>query len=191
MRKVVFKGVINGEEFDNVKDYNEKINDLLSKGTQISARSNTEVVDEPTPVKGVEDDTKEELIETLTPFFNEGDGHYIDSLVTGDKELDSRRLDEVKKKLEESFRNLNKVLDIDNFNIGDALNIMNDYKNIRNEVLEDKYTTESVVDDLKDEIKRAQDKVEVLEGSLPLIDELLDFYSEAFNVLKNWILSNK
>lgn len=191
MRKVVFKGVINGEEFDNVKDYNDRINKLLAEGTSISANSNTQVVEEP-EVKEEKEEVSDlrSLLANLTPYFNEEDEHYLDRLVTGDKEFDQRRLIEVENRLEDAKKNLEKVLDIDEFDLADALELMNEYKNVRNGILEDQYTNSTLTNNLKEEIKHDEDQLKVLEGSAPFIKTLLDFYTGAFNILRNHILKN-
>ena len=52
MKRVIFKGVVNNEVFDNVQDYNKKMNELLGAGShEIQASSSTQVYDEAEPVE--------------------------------------------------------------------------------------------------------------------------------------------
>ena len=47
MKKIVFSGTINGETFNNVEDYNQKISSLIRAGeTNIQASSSTQIYDE-------------------------------------------------------------------------------------------------------------------------------------------------
>ena len=189
MRKVVFKGVINGEEFDNVKDYNDKINELIAKGGQINASSDTHIADEPEPVEQKFDELGERMSK-LTPYFeDDSDEHYLDKLVTGDDEIDKKRLEVVKTDLTDALKNLETVLK-SGIDVMDALSIMNDYKNIRNSILEDQYTNNTLMNSLTEEIERDTDKLELLKNSAPFIKTLLDFYGRGFNELRNYILSN-
>ncbi len=50
MKKTVFEGTINGEQFDNVVDYNKRMQELLGQGVQVNASSNTRTIDEPTEI---------------------------------------------------------------------------------------------------------------------------------------------
>lgn len=52
MKKVNFKGIVNGVEFDNVNDYNARLEELIGKGaSEITASSNTYITEEPDPVE--------------------------------------------------------------------------------------------------------------------------------------------
>lgn len=45
MKKTVFKGTINGQEFDNVQDYNAKMGQLLAEGSPIDAHADTSTIE--------------------------------------------------------------------------------------------------------------------------------------------------
>ena len=52
MKKVNFKGIVNGVEFDNVNDYNARLEELVDKGVlEITASSNTYITEEPDPIE--------------------------------------------------------------------------------------------------------------------------------------------
>lgn len=47
MKKTKFIGIVNGVEFDNVKEYNNAITKAIEEGSLVNASSQTQVVDEP------------------------------------------------------------------------------------------------------------------------------------------------
>lgn len=120
-KKTVFSGVINGEKFDNVVDYNARMNELLSQGVEnISAASSTEIrsVDENVATSGYDVATSGyvttctadrcpgtssaasiELPEyedlSFYPYMEDDDPFYLDLLVTEDSYINSEALKEV------------------------------------------------------------------------------------------------
>lgn len=89
MKKTVFEGIINGVKFDKVEDYNNEMMRLLKEGAQIKASSETKTVEE-------------NEFEKLPELFVGGDTgsnkeYYIDALVKGDQDDNSRYENEVKK----------------------------------------------------------------------------------------------
>ena len=88
-----FKGTINGIDFYNVKDYNEYLTELIKKGADINAQSNTNITnirntsvpdsDENTAKPGCccgSGECKDKLIDGgYVPFFEEGDEYYLDN----------------------------------------------------------------------------------------------------------------
>ena len=113
MKKIVFKGVINDKEFDNVQDYNAEMNRLLSGGeTNISASSSTRVVDEPTdepkekPKENVKLDKSFDIQDYL-PFFNDStNNHYLDTLVSDSESLNDQTLTLMKSRLKKNLDSL-------------------------------------------------------------------------------------
>lgn len=121
-KKTVFTGVINGEKFDNVADYNARINELISKGVEISAASSTEIrnVDENVATSGfVSTCTADQCPGTCTaasteltededlsfyPYMEDDDPHYLDLLATPDKVTNYEAYEEAQKVLEKCYR---------------------------------------------------------------------------------------
>ena len=135
MNKVtVFKGTINGREFDTVEAYNAYMNELISKGvTNIQACSSTSIkcVDEevnssgyvssctadqcPGTCTSVSTSASTELPEededvTFYPYMEDDDPFYLDLLVTDNKETNIDAYNEAQKQLEISYRNIVKAL---------------------------------------------------------------------------------
>ena len=44
--KKIFKGTVNGVEYNTVEEYNNAVNDALAKGKNIIANTSTEIVEE-------------------------------------------------------------------------------------------------------------------------------------------------
>lgn len=103
MKKSIFKGIINGQEFDNVKDYNARMNELMSTGQAINASTSTQVVD--TDEKGEVCVKREEVdpIPDMIPVFGgtnyESVGAYLDDVVTDNGEENEKMLDNLERYL--------------------------------------------------------------------------------------------
>ena len=199
MKKVVFKGIVNDKEFDNVNDYNEEMSKLIREGVSISASSSTQLVDEPEKTKEepaektVEEDkpTVERYIgildSILSPYFGESP-YYLD-VVSGDEELDKRALEKVKNDLTDAKTRLEKVLDMEHFSLDEALEAMSRYKSIRDNIVEDSYQNETVIRDLEQEIEKDKTKLNTLRSSKPFIKEFLEGYTDLFNSIRQYLLS--
>ena len=100
MKKSIFKGIINGQEFDNVNDYNARMNELMSTGQTIEASTSTQIVD-------VDDNAgceqkcvvEEETTPTpdMIPVFGGSNyssvSAYLDDVVTDDGDENEKMLD--------------------------------------------------------------------------------------------------
>mgnify|MGYP006908820113 CR=1 FL=1 len=116
MRKVVFKGVINGKEFDNVQDYNAEMHRLIDAGERnISASSNSQIVDEKAVAEPEKVETVQEFdVQDYLPFFDGShDGHYLDILISDDMKLNDETLSIMRSELDEKVKNLNYAIESD------------------------------------------------------------------------------
>lgn len=100
MKKIVFKGTINGKEFNDVKSYNEEMMKVMESGAPVQAESHTESIEE----------TKTEEIDML-PGFSDYKQYYLDDLVTGDDDKDNQLFEEWDFKLGEAYNNIRKKID--------------------------------------------------------------------------------
>ena len=78
MKKSIFKGIINGQEFDNVNDYNARMNELMSTGQTIEASTSTQIVDVE------EENCNETDCIDMLPGFSNPNSHYIDDNLNKD-----------------------------------------------------------------------------------------------------------
>lgn len=196
MKKVVFKGTINGQEFDNVKDYNEKMSELINKGESISASSSTKIADE------VEDKTKPGTegeipeseptvdINEVLPYFDDySTTHYLDRLVSGDKELDEKTMNDLKDTLKKCYSTFEKILDVDGYSIDDLTSLIDHLKYIRTTLKEDKKTNDNTKSDLIKRMEEIDDKLNVIDSANPFIDLLGGYYEKLWDSLRTYILS--
>ena len=101
-KKKVFKGIINGQEFDNVNDYNARMNELMSTGQAINASTSTQVID--TDEKGEvcvkrEEDPTPDMIPVFGGTKYESVGAYLDDVVTDNGEENEKMLDNLERYL--------------------------------------------------------------------------------------------
>ena len=100
MKKTVFRGVVNGEPFDNVQAYNARVTELMENGKFESASSNTEVVDivDGGDLTGclqtLDSIFPEDEDAALFPYFMDDDPHYLDLLVTEDSTTNAEAREE-------------------------------------------------------------------------------------------------
>lgn len=103
MKKSIFKGIINGQEFGNVNDYNTRMNELMSTGQAINASTSTQIVD--TDEKGEVCVKREEVDPTpdMIPVFGgtkyESVSAYLDDVVTDNGEENEKMLDNLERYL--------------------------------------------------------------------------------------------
>ena len=102
MKKSIFKGIINGQEFDNVNDYNTRMNELMSTGRAINASTSTQVID--TDEKGEvcvkrEEDPTPDMIPVFGGTKYESVGAYLDDVVTDNGEENEKMLDNLERYL--------------------------------------------------------------------------------------------
>lgn len=97
-KKKVFKGVINGQAFNNVQEYNTRMNELIASGEDIEASSQTSIQD----VEDVEDVCTGENCDTesfvnMLPGFNprSDKGNFLNELVTNNPNLDEENFAKV------------------------------------------------------------------------------------------------
>lgn len=113
MKKTVFKGFVNGVEFDNVAAYNEAITKAIAAGTLQSASSTTEVVEstDTTATTCCCDCDDEDL--TMYPYMCDDDPYYLDLLVTNDPETNLEAKMEVKNQFSKCAKYIKEVLNSD------------------------------------------------------------------------------
>lgn len=116
MKKIVFKGTINGKEFNDVKSYNEEMMKVMESGVPVQAKSHTESIEE----------TETEEIDML-PGFSDYKQYYLDDLVTGDDDKDNQLFEEWDFKLGKAYNNIRKKIDeMDSNQLAEYIKDLND-----------------------------------------------------------------
>lgn len=158
MKKTIFKGVVNGQEFDNITDYNAAVTEALKSG-KCEAGTSTQILDIP-------DEPEPELKDNLKRI-GELDGEALNSYMT-ELQKSSDRLSKQEQELEarlesgekmveaarEQLEDIDDLMDSVKSDIEDLEGELKDLEEERTETagLLEKYTVE------RDEIKRLLEK---------------------------------
>lgn len=197
MKKVIFKGTINGKEFDSVQDYNNAMTNLLKEGaTCINASSSTQIVDEVSEKKDVklvnELPKKEDFlfdVNNYTPYFKDEDEYYLDRLVSDDKDLNEKNFTNVDENLYHYYVDLTNDLKNKRISLEDSFDLINMFKNIRTILNSDSDDNTEAINSLTESIKRDTKKLELVKNAKPMIDIMKEFYNNSFNIVKDYILN--
>lgn len=197
MKKTVFKGTINGKQFDSVQAYNEEMTRALAAGESVIAESHTETIDCNCNCncegncKCQSKIPEVEIRYCMLPRFHDTE-YYIDQLVTGDDETDA---DTYAKELEE----LDKVF---TFIKGEAPKLSKDsldeYLRDVNEVVEmisdddeeNEETIKSLVcekEELKRRIEEIDKELKICENAKPIITLYQDFYQDIQSIVSELV----
>lgn len=186
-----FKGTINGIDFYNVKEYNEYLTELIKKGVNINAQSNTNItnVSDEDENGGCRcgdgccgnDECKCKLSGGgYVPFFEEGDEYYLDN-----ERLD---VDTATKVFDEFVKTLDNKLDnLCSCQLNDYLNTVSD---IRGSITSDDSFAKSKCDEyeklikkytegiskIQEELEKVRNKQRLMKGFAKKIDVFDQFY---------------
>lgn len=204
MKKTVFVGKVNDQEFDNVQDYNACVQAMLDMNKDFQATSSTQVVEVPDEdtcegkcncgkcTCGKEDSQK--LLKPVTsmlPAYEDRDcGKYIDLFLSiGMEEAYNDIMDKLETSLNEVY---NKVSEAIPHNSVEQLRVYNEaVQEMRNILNKDYEKTDKClkpirkrIESLEDELDDLYDKVNKLETAEGVITTYSDFYN-AINELLN------
>ena len=184
MRKIVFRGVINGEEFDNVQDYNSRMQELISKGvTEIQATSSTSMKsEEPENKKKKEFDLTDYL-----PYFNDKN-YYLDQLVSDDSALNEKNLAYAEKTFDAAYSDLSRALEDGEVDVNQLLNLANIIKEIRSQVAIDSSENRTAITELTEKITNDTKHLQILNNAKPVLSAVAEYYEAAFELVKNYLL---
>lgn len=114
MKQKVFKGIINGKEFDNVAEYNAYMTELIEKGEPIQASSTTRIEGEDclceAPADTICESCEKERDVNMFPGFERPES-YLDVLVTDDPYKDKQTAGQLINYLEEHLNTLDEETD--------------------------------------------------------------------------------
>lgn len=201
-KKTVFKGVINGKHFDDVKEYNKYLSKLIESGETFSAETSTQTVtvDENKQCK-CNDNKVDEFDNMILPYFNDSE-YYLDKIVTADNDTNvnniermefvlSNNLNLVKANLVNMTDNdlkmyTDKILDILN-NIGRDKKYNNEaQEKISKKVEQTKERYEKQLAAVEAEYDIAMEKYdaeyEILESAEYVMDKMVDHYNKVLNL---------
>lgn len=167
--KTIFKGVINGVEFDNVTDYNRVLTELMTNGVTVNASTSTSTVN----VQDEDEDVR------MLPGFDkmESDGKaYVNNYVTGDDETDSKKLANLANNLDSNLEKvIRKVSDMDYSALKEY---EHDVKNVLDVIGQDMAST-------NDAIKSKTQELKVLENAMEVLKLWNENYKAYFDIIKD------
>lgn len=171
-KKTVFKGVINGKEFDNVQAYNQEMQSLIATGADINASSQTSIEDDKCCCGNCETcDKCQESIDFL-PYFSNPQEYYLDRLITEDGATNDKNIEELKMLLTQSGKHiLNSVNKMDE-------HALENYKKDLKDVIK---TLDSDKIDNKKSLDSLSKKMSMLHYADEAINLMNEFYSTIYN----------
>ena len=175
--KTIFKGTINGKEFDNVKDYNAEMTRLINANETVDAKSETRMVElwETCNCEQCTCDQSTEQEEVnMLPFFDSP--AYLDKLVSTDSNANKHNLADLEEFLHNHAAKIaNRLAKFD-------LRQLNDYskdiKKVLDQLQKDEKQTVECLEKIEEKIDELESKYNCLEASCDAIDILKEFYEE-------------
>lgn len=188
MKKVTFKGTINGETFDNVESYNKKISSLLESNENIEASSNTYICNDYTVANESEQSNID--LEKFTPLFDSNTKqYYLDAMVTDDTELNAKRLSGLEDIFGQRYAELCDLLRNRKLSVDQAIELSQVIKNIRLGVNSDQQDNNDKIEEIKKELNRKSAQLDILKKATPFIESTKEYYDNIWNDLKIYLLS--
>lgn len=180
----VFKGIINGQEFDNVQAYNTRMNELIASGEDIEATSQTSIQDvEDVCTEENENDcskgtnTGEEFVNML-PGFNPRTAlnSFLNELVTENPNLDEENFAKVRKYHEENYPKM--VDKIERMDYHAAKGYLNDINVVLTEITNADSDVKKSDNDIRTQIASLEEQLKDVERCYRVIKEYRDLYQE-------------
>ena len=200
MKKTVFVGKVNDQEFDNVQDYNACVQAMLDMGKDFQATSSTQVVETPDEGQcpcdqctcGKEDPQKSlKPVTSMLPAYEDKDGgKYIDPfLFIESEEAYYDAMDKLDTSLNEVY---NKVSEAIPHNSVEQLKVYNEaVQEMRNILNKDYEKTDACLKPIKErievlekELDELYHKADKLETAEKVIQSYSDFYTEINHLLE-------
>lgn len=182
--KTIFKGVINGVEFDNVAAYNKRLTELLAAGENVNASTSTSTVDICDCCGKVAsectcEDACDQKTNMLPGFENdEAVENYVDQFVTGDDNLDRSNLESYKKYLSDNFEGVRFAVN------GMNLVALKEYMNDLHEVLD---IIDEDMQDTLETIHRREKELQTLRKAKEVLDVWNEYYMKNLDLVKQEI----
>lgn len=182
--KKIFKGTVNGVEYNTVEEYNNAINDALAKGKNITANTSTEIVEE---------DDNMTISKELFPF-NSRDmvEKFVDDAMTASGDVDeverlaSDVLDNIDKDFEKYLNNganKEKLKDTVNQYLKNAYDYADDLTEQIEEYDKEADELQSQIDELERKMEKIEDLSLRREQLYYLTRDIIDKYEDIFERL--------
>lgn len=193
MKKTVFVGKVNDQEFNNVNDYNACVQAMLDMGEQFQASSSYQVVEVNEPCEcDVCSNTETKPLKAVTSYLPGFDkmesGEYIDEIISDDENEFEKNITNVDNYLQEVY---NKIYEALPYNNEDQVKVYGQQVNdILIKLAEDMDKTHQAYDpinkriyELEAELESLYNSAEILEKSMECIDLYSEFYSDVLDLI--------
>lgn len=197
MRKVLFKGIINGEQFDKVADYNKKMMELITKGDSVEASSSTQIVD-----VDADFENNTELVNNEPDLKTEGEEnpkvdmrYYIPFEIKDiDDLLDPTNMDDEHESMLEGLQDyIDDLFDefsgkVEKINAQELLDFAKRVKEIVSDLETSSEENNEVIDKLEARIADDTNKLEQVNRADEVIGTLLNYYDNVYQLAKAELL---
>lgn len=206
MKKTVFVGKVNDQEFDNVQDYNACVQAMLDMGKDFQATSSTQVVEVPDEdtcksectceqCTCGKDTSKKNLLPAtkfLPAYEKRCDGGYIDEFISIEKDEDYEKyIDMVDEKLNKVY---DEVVEAKPRNTPEQIEVYSNAVNCMVGILNKDYKkTSDALDSTEKKIEELEAELEPLymqSNRLNRAKEVIHMYTEFYNAIQN-VMSGK
>ncbi len=184
--KTIFKGTVNGKEFDDVKAYNEALLKAINSGERVKATSKTE------SEKEVEEPDDFSYLDPSEDIYKDG-FLYADRLVNGDDEDDAWAYADERERLQTRMEEILNTIE-DNHEDIDVATLTERYKAAVDDVVDDRDRNQATIKSLCKKIETAKEEIKDLEEQLKIAqhaDIVIDLYKEHFTdvvtALDEWL----
>lgn len=199
MKRTVFEGFVNGEKFDNIIAYNERVNQLMKEGKFMNASSNTRVEEYEDGKEKINNllnainscDNKTDISDiSLLPFMRSTDPFYLHSLIAINPEYQEKTNEKIENQLNECYDYISRMVlnntDVTKTELMTYLNKLNkvitNITNDRTKNINCDSELDKQLDNLFHEYENKCMEIEkkriVLDNASDVIETLLDFYTD-------------
>lgn len=194
--KTVFKGTINGKEFNSVEEYNKEMRELLSRGESINASSSTQVVNETEtetskPLEESSEDSEEYTC--MLPYFDDPEFHYLDDTISEDENENSKVLNDIINDLTVAKEDILEVLE--DMTLADIKEYAKSLNNVLAQIGSDNTLNQEAINIIDERIAKHSEEIAKLQNELnkfrndrkalvsakKIINTMNNFYSDLVN----------
>lgn len=179
-QKKVFKGTINGVEFNNVQEYNAEMTRLINEGKDVNASSQT-------TIENVEENVNScDSIATpvrMLPGFDIPNVHYINNYIGEDTSDNMEYVDETEENLANNYPRI--VEKLEQMDQAALENYHKDVTGTLSKITTDKDSTAKALANVEKEIEDLETKWQILDDSSDLIDVYHKFYAQVKDAIES------
>jgi predicted nucleic acid-binding protein len=195
MKKTVFVGMVNDQQFTNVEDYNACVKAMIDKGEPFQATTSTQVIEEPDECNETCEAKPLKALPQYTPAYEDrNDGVYIDKVLDENDEVFETNINNLEKNLREIYNFVSEAIPHSD-NTPDHLRVygeaVNEMINILNRDLE---KTRKSQDTIQSRINELEDELNVLYDTANHLDkaeEVINMYNEFYDAVNGLLVQHE